>query len=732
MTISHLSFDENSKQWHLQSNDDHQQGVATLAGHFGEDIGYADLCRALGELHDLGKEQPEFQLYIKKKSGYDTTIKFSGHPNHAYVGALYFNEIFKGLGAFGMIISGHHSGLKDCSDYCEILKQSIPTGISKPNLSVKKLHLNISPNKEDVHHIFRMIFSCLVDADFLDTETFMLGKSRKEIIGRQNTPAELLDMLETYLKQFDNKPKSEINKIRSQIQNICRDSANSPQGVYSLTVPTGGGKTLSGLLWALRHAVHHGLNRVIIAIPYTSIITQTAKILRDIFGEANVLEHHSAFDADTIKINDESVDKFALQQKLASENWDYPIIVTTNVQLFQSMMASKPSRCRKLHNIKHSVILLDEAQMLPIQHLQPIIDSLNTYRHIFGCSILLTTASQPVLTQKYISEVTTKLKGFDNVTEIIPGEMKLHDKLRRVQIHLIKGYLSYDDVVSHIISHRQILCIVNTRRDALEIFSRLPNDGISKYHLSRMMCTEHLSKTIEEIRNALKDGKPIRVVATQLIEAGVDIDFETVMRQEAGLDSILQAAGRCNREGKLPIGNTYVFSLDKPLPRGFISNANDARCALINDDKPEIDWFAPDAISEYFKQLYSRFSHSNKPAFDESDIKAKLYKPTNMNFESAVHEFNLIEDNGISVIVNYGACHRLINELKAFGPNYKIIKKLSRFSVTLHHKDFDELLNAGIIEEILPNIFYISNEKQYSDLTGLSVQNHWLNEIHII
>jgi CRISPR-associated endonuclease/helicase Cas3 len=338
---------------------------------------------------------------------------------------------------------------------------------------------------------------------------------------------------------------------------------------------------------------------------------------------------------------------------------------------------------------------------------------------------LLTTASQPVLTQNYIEKVTNKFKGIENVTEIIPPTMNLHDRLKRVQLHFFDKLMSYDDVVSEVVQHRQILCIVNTRRDALEIFLRLPNDGVCNFHLSRMMCSEHLSSTIDKIRQTLKDNKPIRVIATQLIEAGVDVDFETVMRQESGLDSILQAAGRCNREGKMKMGNTYVFKLDKPLPRGFISNANDARLAIKSDNA--IDWFAPETMTEYFRQLYSRCKN-----FDKSDIKTKLYKPTEMQFETADKEFNLIEDNGISVIINYGSSSKLIETLKLTGPSYGLRKKLSRYSVCINHRDFDDLQKFGIIEELLPGIFYISDDTQYDEQTGLSVKNHWLNEIQII
>jgi CRISPR-associated endonuclease/helicase Cas3 len=725
MVISHLFFDENSKQWHIQSNDEHQRGVALLAECFGREFNCGELCRILGELHDKGKEQSDFQNYIKFRLGYDLTIKNVTHPNHAYIGALLARKLFTGFGyVAGLIISSHHSGLKDAMDYNETLKGVIPPDISEPHVSNPNISLSgIQVARGSEHHLIRMMYSCLVDADFLDTETFMNGKPRKEIIGKQNTIPELLEMLEIYLKRFDDVPKSELNNIRSQIQKLCRDSADSPKGIYSLTVPTGGGKTLSGLLWALTHAARHGLNRVIIAIPYTSIIVQTATILRNIFGAANVLEHHSAFDAELIEDGAES--EFALKQRLASENWDYPIIVTTNVQLFQSMMASKSSRCRKLHNIVNSVIILDEAQMLPIQHLQPIVDSLNTYQHLFGCSILLTTASQPVLMQKYIEQVTRKFKGLDNVTEIISATMNLHNRLRRVQLHFIEKCLDYDDVASMVLEHRQVLCVVNTRRDAFEIFSRLPHDDVKNIHLSRTMCSEHLSKKIAEIQAMLKDGEPIRVISTQLIEAGVDIDFETVMRQEAGLDSILQSAGRCNREGKRPVGDTYVFSLNRRLPNGIIRIGNNARQALLSDK--EIDWFAPATMTEYFRQLYSRCNN-----FDISDIKTKLYYVREMQFETAAKEFKLIEDNGIDVIVNYGESPQLVNELRHTGPCYRLKKKLSRFTVSIRQCDFNELRKSGIIDEVLPDIFYVADAKQYDSQSGLSITNHWLNEIHII
>ena len=290
--------------------------------------------------------------------------------------------------------------------------------------------------------------------------------------------------------------------------------------------------------------------------------------MRGIFGDENVLEHHS-----NVNLFDDENSEIRKKLKLATENWDYPIVVTTNVQLFESLFSNKPSDCRKLHNLAKSVLILDEIQTLPINFLQPIVDTLDTLKKVFGTSILFTTASQPVLTGEIVgSNKLVAFEGLPEIKEIIPAEAKLHDRLRRVGLEFDETRSNYDEIAERMTKFPRVLCIVNTRNDAKEIYSRLPKEGIT-LHLSRMMCPDHVRTTIEQVKTALKQDSNaiIRVVATQLIEAGVDIDFPVVFRQEAGLDSILQAAGRCNREGKMDLGTTYVFRLQKPLPPGFIS-----------------------------------------------------------------------------------------------------------------------------------------------------------------
>ena len=442
-------------------------------------------------------------------------------------------------------------------------------------------------------------------------------------------------------------------------------------------------------------------------------------MLRGIFGDENVLEHHS-----NMNLEDDENSEIRKRLKLATENWDYPIVVTTNVQLFESLYSNKPSDCRKIHNLAKSVLILDEVQTLPINFLQPIVDTLDTLKRVFGTSIMLTTASQPVLTGDIVgSNKLVSFEGLPEIKEIIPEEAKLHDRLRRVGLVFDENRSNYDKIAERMAKYPRVLCIVNTRNDAKEIYSRLPKEGIC-LHLSRMMCPDHVRTTIELVKTALKqDPKTIiRVVATQLIEAGVDIDFPVVFRQEAGLDSILQAAGRCNREGKIGLGTTYVFSLQKPLPPGFITQTNNARLGMGKN----YDWFSPEAMKAYFKQLYSRTT-----TFDKANIKDLLYKPK-LQFETAATEFKLIDDNTTSVIINWKNSMELVEQLRREGPNYRLMKALAQFSVNVRDNDWKKLYAAGAIEEIFEGVFVISDKGFYDDHIGLVFENHWLEESLIV
>lgn len=721
-TISHL-YQNADGSWIIQSNDAHISGVATLAARFAEEFGMASWGEDLGLLHDKGKESNAFQQHIMKESGYAPETKVVGDYHHAYVGGVIARKLY-GKGADNFLVNqivSHHTGLHDSDELGDILKKELPQEV---NVDVEKIALNklsFPPAKEDFHHLARMLYSCLVDADYLDTEAFM---DKENAVLRQNKQSlsELFPRLEQYLQSLKSGAQpSEVNVIRNKVQERCAEMADTPIGFYSLTVPTGGGKTLSSLLWAIRHAIRNAQKRIIIAIPYTSIIVQTAAILRQIFGEENVLEHHSNVDTDEVK--SESLQE---KLKLATENWDYPIIVTTNVQLFESMFSNKPSKCRRLHNICNSVIVLDEAQTLPSDYLQPIVDSLKTYNKLFKTSVLFTTASQPVLSGLIKGcNPRASFEGISNITEIIPSTYQLHDKLRRVKLEIDNEGKTYDEVAAMLSQHKRVLCIVNTRRDAKELFNRLPQEGVT-LHLSKNMCAAHISDAIDQMKAALKGGEEVvRVVSTQLIEAGVDIDFPVVYRQEAGLDSVLQAAGRCNREGKRGMSTTYVFSLTKEhaLPRGEMQAANNARLSLADST----DWFAPEAMTQYFEQLYCR-----RDTFDKKDMKHYLYNLMDISFATASKEFNLIDNQGKSVIVCYRDSMDLVDQLLLKGPSYSLMKKLAKYSVNIYKNDFDALVKLGVVEEKLEGVYVVPFKEQYDEQIGLRVDSVWEDSSLII
>lgn len=708
----------------VQSNEEHQQKVAMLAESFAAQFGCGDVARVMGLLHDKGKEQVDWQKYIQGVSGYNKEYAcVKQGPNHSYVGACIAQKQYRQLSPLiSQPIAGHHRGLYDYCDYIEETKRDIPKDVSLgepiPCSAPKLTNLR----QRDLHHIVRMLFSCLVDADSLDTEAFM-NPVQAKLRGYSTSMDELLRKLEQHLQLLKEKSAtSEVNSIRNYVQEQCVKESVGGVGFYSLTVPTGGGKTLASILWALHHAVKNHIQRIIIAIPYTSIIVQTAATLKSIFGEENVLEHHSNVNPEDIKNTE-----LREQLQLATENWDYPIIVTTNVQLFESLFSNRRSACRKLHNISKSVIILDEVQTLPVEFYKPIVYTLDTLQRVFGSSVLFTTASQPILSGRIEgSDPRTGFDGLQSVREIIPKQARLQDKLRRVELQIDDAAKSYDEIAEELSRHQKVLCIVNTRRDAKEIFDRLPKEGVL-LHLSRMMCPAHVSATIERVKQALTASvvQPIRVVATQLIEAGVDIDFPVVFRQEAGLDSILQAAGRCNREGKLEICKTFVFSLRKehPLPPGHITHANEARKAI----GQQKDWFSPEAMTAYFRQLHSRYDN-----FDKKQIGELLYKPE-CEFEEAARQFHLIDDDQTtSVIINWSDSISLYQQLIEQGPSYLLMKKLAQYSVNIRQRDFKELKNMGAIEEPLENVFAITNSSFYKMDTGLSIDNQWLEETYII
>ncbi len=734
--ISHVRKDVTGEKYVFQSNEEHCMDVAKLAEQFASEFGMGEWGYVLGVLHDKGKEKHQFQEYIRDVNG------IPGHKHwnqkgkaHSYVGAILAKRLFPYV--YPMLsypIMGHHTELDDYGDFQKKMSSVIPNEVTPCDLNIQ---LSIpSSLKElsafDYATVIRMLFSCLKDADNLCTEKFM-NPDKHQLRGNHISIPEMLDKLEIYLKEkIEKSVVSDVNRIRKRVQDICRQEAEGNKGFYGLTVPTGGGKTLSSILWALLHAKRNHQKRIIIAIPYTSIIVQTASILKEIFGEENVLEHHCNFNVEDATDDEEEREKIVL----ATENWDYPIIVTTNVRLFESMFSNKRSDCRKLHNIANSVIILDEVQALPIGFLQPIISTLKLYRQVFGVSVLFTTASQPILCGQHVSWGLSKLNGIDEKDwhEIIPYEEKLYDKLRRVEIHADKEVSTYDDIANRMLKHNRVLCIVNSRKDAQEVFKRLlPSEGIT-IHLSRLMYPEHVSSSIEQIKKALESDCPIiRVVSTQLVEAGVDIDFPVVFRQEAGLDSILQAAGRCNREGNREIGHTYVFKLPNQSTEGALGKAISAY-HLFKLDNNHYDWLSPEAMHTYFRNLYE------SAKFDEKEISKKCKKSSNAgcltcNFESIHHDFKMIADDGVGVVVLTPDNEALIQKIKEAGVmDHQAIKELGKYTVNIRKKDFDQLFKDQSIEEIveMSGVYCTKSMKQYRSDIGLLFNNLYLEETYII
>jgi len=445
----------------------------------------------------------------------------------------------------------------------------------------------------------RMIYSCLVDADFLDTEAFVdPGRAEQRPVGGTSCE-DLLKSLNPHLEGIRlGSSDTAVNRQRRAVLEGCRDKAVLPPGFFSLNVPTGGGKTLSSLAFALEHAVAHNLKRIIYAIPFTSIIEQTAEVFRDALGDlaGEVLEHPSNLDPDEPRCQ-------SLHMRLAAENFDARIIVTTNVQLFESLFASRSSRCRKLQRLAKSVIILDEAQTLPPRLLAPTLAALEELVTNYGSTVVLCTATQPAIERRGDFPI-----GLENGRPIIDEPVSLHAALRRTSVESL-GTMSNEDLVTHLREQKQALCIVNSRRHASDLFRAL--DDPRALHLSASMCAAHRSEVVAEIRRRLREGKPCRVISTQVIEAGVDVDFPAAFRATAGLDSIAQAAGRCNREGLLTenngqprLGRVVVFHYDqKAYPTSSLIQQATDRFREIQPDHRD-DLLAPAAIEAFFRLFY--------------------------------------------------------------------------------------------------------------------------------
>ncbi len=562
----------------------------------------------------------------------------------------------------------------------------------------------------------RMLFSCLVDADFLDTESYM-DPDKASLRGKYAPLKLLLESLNEYNMNLDRSSSNTmVNEIRRKVRAKCVLMAAEDQGIFSLTVPTGGGKTLSSLAFGLHHAVKHNLDRIVYVIPYTSIIEQNAEVFRAAVGSEQVVEHHSNLDEKDS----------TYPSRLAAENWDAPIIVTTAVQFFESLFASRPGRCRKLHNIARSVVVLDEAQLLPAQFMQPILETMQLLSDRYRVSFVISTATQPALGQRTLGD--RSFPGLRNMREIMgsPEEVdQLYRNLERYQVHFpsdLQAKSDWEDIARELTQYEQVLCVVSDRKSCRELHRLMPT---GTYHLSALMCGQHRSDVIAQIKQELKDGKSVRVISTQLVEAGVDLDFPIVYRAFAGLDSIAQAAGRCNREGKLSQpGKVFVFIPPRTAPMGILRKAAETTVNIVagNPDNP----MHHSLFDKFFAELYWKVnSLDEKNIVDLLDPRQNDIKECSMAFRTAAARFRLIDESTHAIVVPYNDGAAMIDSLKTNGPDWRLLRKLQRYSVNIYDQEFDQMLKRGSLLEASPGVFTLMSDADYRPHIGLMAEPYF-------
>lgn len=702
--IAHLN------EGRIQTLKDHLYGTAELAECFAGRFGKSDWGYACGILHDIGKYSLAFQDKIKNNSNRRVDHSTAGAKACFEKGGMYHRFM-------SYCIAGHHSGLPDYGSSSDPGNAPTLEGRRKKHIedsSAYESEIHIpeiktlpfdpknSPDPDFSLSVFiRMLYSCLVDADFLDTEYFMKeGRTQRET---GEAPAVLLGKLKDHVAGWLlNEDTETVNGRRTEILRHCFECGHKERGIFQLTVPTGGGKTIASLAFALQHAVVNHMDRVIYVIPYTSIIEQNAEVFREILGEQNVLENH-------YNVDYESTEELKPMQ-LASENWDKPVVVTTNVQFFESLFANKSSKCRKLHNIANSVIIFDEAQMLPTDYLKPCIAVMEELVANFRSSIVLCTATQPALSSFFQRKM--------QITELCPRVEEQFRFFERVTFQNV-GTISEDELIEKLQQENQALCIVNTKKRAQRLYQKMEGEGV--FHLSTAMYPKHRRRILETIRKLVKNGERCILISTSLVEAGVDLDFRAVYRQLAGVDSMIQAAGRCNREGKQDAKDSfaYIFQFEeKEYVPGQQLQIDVSKMMLSEEE----DISSLHGIEKYFEALY----HFRGESLDKKKIleefKGKRYK---YNYAKVAQEFKLIEENTLTVFVSREEeAEELLRQIECQGYTKSGMRKAGQYCVQLYENDIEKLQGAGMLRPISEDIedFYeLVDSGQYSEEMGLNL-----------
>lgn len=680
---------------------DHLSAVASLAAGFSRRLGAEKLGYYLGLWHDLGKFHPRFQEYLLSCEAGDTTRR---GPDHKGAGAV-LAEQHAGLGA--LLVQGHHGGLHRGADLgpwlterkrapevqeaLRLASQAIPDIVPAAGIDLPKQKTS-EPRAAEM--FFRLVFSALVDADYLDTEAHFRPDSAPAR-GSEVPLRDLAAVLDRHVNSLAEGRSGALADVRRSVYESCLAAAERPPGVFRLAAPTGSGKTLSAMAFALRHAIKHGMDRVIVAIPYISITEQTADVYRGVFespeGRNVVLEHHSGVDADD---DGDDFHPSRVWARLAAENWDAPIIVTTTVQLFESLFANRPAKCRKLHRLANSVIVVDEAQALPPHLLRAILDGIRELAEHYGTTVVISTATQPAF------DVIQEFKDVRAV-DILPDASGLFGALRRVEYEWHTGPAwSWEEAARHLAAEPQCLAVLNTKKDALALLDALDDPGA--LHLSTLLCGAHRRSVIGEVKRRLMEGKPCRLVTTQVVEAGVDIDFPFVMRALGPLDSVIQAAGRCNREGHLDRGRVVVFRpAEGGIPPGAYRTGTDITGSLIGQG--DLDPDDPTISSEYFRRLF--------PSVETDGAGIQPLREA-FKYPEVAETFRMIGDDTEAVVItDYGSdeerrkVRQWLDRLADGAPDARYLRRyLQPYIVSVRAREAEKYRRQGLIRTVAPGL----------------------------
>jgi CRISPR-associated endonuclease/helicase Cas3 len=727
---------------------DHLNKVEDSASTFAEAFEARLWGGVLGRCHDLGKLSDEFQMYLRNSgissidAGSEDEEKSGKRVDHSTFGARFAAEAVGKIPGqiLAFCIAGHHTGLPDEASSIDTTQRStlrhrldpakypIPAVVAPDiKLPALKLPFKLSPSGRaelpfQLAFFTRMLFSCLIDADrtrteeFCDPEKSLVRADLGAEQGRPSLAALKVQLDASLLEKQKGAPFTQVNRLRATVLEHCHESALLVPGFFSLNVPTGGGKTLSSLAFALDHAAKYELQRVVVAIPFTSIIEQSADVYRAALGplaDAGLVEHHTNLQP----THDTRSNQFG------TENWDAPLIVTTNVQLLESLFAYRTTPCRKLHNLARSVIVLDEAQTIPVELLKPALAALRELVLNYGCSIVLCTATQPALERRAEFAI-----GIEGVRPIIPDAAPLFQALRRVEVRRL-GKLPDGELALLLAKERAALCIVNTRKHASRLYDQVAamSESGDCFHLSTWMCGAHRRTTLKMIRERLTAKLPCRVISTQLVEAGVDLDFPVVYRAEAGFDSIAQAAGRCNREGMLALGLTYVFEAEEKPPAGLLRAAAEAGKELLSKYR---DPLAPEAIEAYFRLLYwirkdswDKYKVMEKVGFDHARERALL------QFREVADAFRMIRDDQLPILVPYDpTATDLWDKLMARGVPFIPQRELQPYLVSVRKEAMWQLNDRGFVTQHESGVWLLLNRSIYSGNKGLDPASSRLDE----